>query len=195
VDAPGNRDSADPPDDEFKKALAEQDFRAGVGALMRNHGTAVYRFCLDLLREPDAAQDLLQLVFLQAYEALPRYEPRTTPRAWLFGIARHRCMDALKGQRMRLRVVTAGAELPDSPDPTEGTEKSLLRTELQRALWECLEELPVSARELLHLRFSAQLPYEEIAELSGERPGTLRVRVARAMPLLRQCLERKGMAA
>jgi len=195
VDSSGTHDDPEQPDDEFPQALAAHDFRAAVAALMRRHGTNVFRFCLELLRDRDAAEDTLQVVFLQAFEALPRYEPRTSARAWLFGIARHRCLDALKGRRSHLRVVSPEASLPDAPDPNEGGESSLLRGELEAALRACLDELPVTAREIVYLRYSAQLGYDEIAELCDERPGTLRVRVARALPLLRECLERKGLAA
>ena len=193
--ASGNHDDADTPDDAFRKALGERDFRTAVDVLMRKHGTDVYRFCLDLLRDRDAAQDALQLVFLQAHEALPRYEARTAGRAWLFGIARHRCMDTLGQGQLRGRVVKPQATLPVSPDLAEGSEGTLLRSELQKALKACLDALPDAARELIHLRYSAQLSYDEIAELSGDPAGTLRVRLARALPLLRECLERKGLAA
>jgi RNA polymerase sigma-70 factor (ECF subfamily) len=195
VDSSGTHGDPEQPDDEFQLALAASDFREAITVLMRRHGTHLYRFCLDLLRARDAAQDTLKLVFLQAFEALPRYEPRTTARAWLFGIARHRCRDTLKGRRFRLRLVRPEASLPEAPGPAESSERSLLRSELREALRQCLDELPGPAREVVYLRCSAQLSYDEIAELSGELPGTLRVRVARALPVLRDCLERKGMAA
>ena len=194
MDSSGTHDDPQLADDELPRALATSDFRAAAAVLMRSHGTQVYRYCLDLLRDRDAAQDTLQRVFLQAFETLPRYEQRTTARAWLFGIARHRCMDTLKGPRFGLRLVRPEASLPDAPGPAESSERSLLRSELREALGACLDEFPGPAREVVYLRYSAQLSYDEIAEISGELPGTLRVRVARALPALRDCLERKGMA-
>jgi len=195
VDSSGTHDDPEQPDHEFHQAMAARDFRAAVAVLMRRHGTHVYRFCLELLRDRDAAEDTLQLVFLQAFQALARYEARTTARAWLFGIARHRCLDTLKGRRLHLKVVSPEASLPDTPDRAESSEDAVLRGELAAALRTCLDELPEAAREVVYLRYSAQLSYDEISELCGERAGTLRVRLARALPVLRECLEREGLAA
>ena len=195
VDPSGRDGDAGRSDEEFRRALVAGDFRAAVASLMRRHGTGVYRFCLHLLGDRATAEDVLQLVFVQAFEALPSYEARASALAWLLGIARHRCMDTLKGQRHRLRVVSSDASLPEVPDPAEGGDASVSQRERQKALRECLEELSSAVRELVYLRFSAELSYDEIAELSGEQAGTLRVRVSRALPVLRECLERKGMAA
>ncbi|HET6981899.1 MAG TPA: sigma factor, partial [Myxococcaceae bacterium] len=107
VDPSGKYPDAGDSDEAFRAALAARDFRAAVATLMREHGTGVYRFCLHHLRERATAEDVLQLVFLQAFEALPTYQARASVRAWLLGIARHRCMDTVKGQRHRLRVVSS----------------------------------------------------------------------------------------
>jgi len=172
-------------------ALERKDFRGALTFLMRAYGTEVYRLCIDLVGDPHGAEDLLQTVFVQAFESFPRYVPRSTLRAWLHGIARNRCLDALRGRR-RWRLMEVPEELPEPVDPGPSGEDRLSALERKNALEDCLQRLPPKARQSVHLRFRAQLSYDEMSEICGEQTGTLRVRVARAMPLLRRCLEEKG---
>lgn len=62
-----------------------------------------------------------------------------------------------------------------------------------RALEDCLDTLDERSRAVLLLRFHDDLPYEEISAILGDSAGALRVRVARSLPLLRRCLELKGV--
>lgn len=177
-------------------AHSRGDFRAATAALMRLYGPAIYRFCLEQTRDAPAAEDLLQAVFIQAHQALPRYVPRTSLRAWLYGIARHRCLDAVSSRRRWARVVEPEGErpdLPEVPDGAAGGDAHVAALEHRAALDGCLEKLPPRVRETLLLRFRADLSYNEMSEACGEQPGTLRVRVLRALPLLRRCLEEKGV--
>ncbi len=183
---------------EAKAALSARDPRRAIAVLMRAYGTELFRFCREQLSDQEAAQDLLQVVFIQAFQSLDGYEPRSTLRAWLYGIARHRCLDAQKNRRRWARVVEphheAEGEPPDRPDAAPSGEEHLGARDLRAALEDCVQRLSATARETVLLRFRAELAYEEMAEACGEKIGTLRVRVARALPVLRKCLEEKEMS-
>jgi RNA polymerase sigma-70 factor (ECF subfamily) len=62
-----------------------------------------------------------------------------------------------------------------------------------RVLDECLDCLDAKSRTVLVLRFHDGLPFDEISKLTGDTPGALRTRLARALPRLRRCLESKGV--
>ncbi|HEX8113454.1 MAG TPA: sigma-70 family RNA polymerase sigma factor, partial [Kofleriaceae bacterium] len=82
--------------------------------------------------------------------------------------------------------VAAGADLPDPrPSPGEGLDDA----ELQAALVTCLATLDDPARTAVLLRYQQGLTYEEMAEICGEKAGTLQARVARALRKLRDRLE------
>ncbi len=179
------------PEREALALLGRGDARGAVAVLVRAHGRDVFRFCVEQLGDAHAAEDMLQTVFIQALQAIRAYEPRSTLRAWLFGIARHRCQDAARARRRWLRVVEPQGDLPERADPGPSPEHGVAAAGFARALDECLAELAPKPRETLTLRFRAGLSYEEAAEASGEEVGTLRVRVARALPVLRRCLEAK----
>lgn len=173
-------------------ALERGDLKGATQILMDAYGTALYRFCRQMVADPDLAEEVHQMTFVQAYQSLGRYAHRSSLRTWLYGIARHRCLDALKIQRRRLRrfeLVTAVPEKPDEDTP----ERQLLDRALAQALRKCLGELNPQVRAAVLLRYHDGFSYPQMKSISGERPATLQARVARAMPVLRRCLEGRGI--
>jgi RNA polymerase sigma factor (sigma-70 family) len=186
--------ATDRTDGEALEALERRDYREVLVRLMQAHGDEIHAFCAGLLGSRDLADDLCQVVFIDVFQALPRYEPRASLRAWLFGIARHRCLDAVRGRRRWGALVEPASELPEAAAEGARSDEKLAAAQLGKAVEDCLQSLPPQTRALLLLRFRSQLSYEEMASTCGEKIGTLRVRVARALPLVRRCLEEKEMA-
>jgi RNA polymerase sigma factor (sigma-70 family) len=165
-----------------------------LAVLMREYGTAVYRYCRQMMADDDLAQEVQQMTFVQAHEGLARFARRSSLRAWLFGIARHRCLDLLKMHRRRYKRFGPIEEAPDLPEPGGSAEDRLSERSVARVLESCLRGLAPRARTAVLLRYQQGLSYPEIARLSNEKAPALQVRVARALPLLRRCLEEKGVA-
>jgi RNA polymerase sigma-70 factor (ECF subfamily) len=161
---------------------------------MRLYGSAVYRYCRQMVADDDLAQEVHQMTFIQAYEGLARFGRRSSLRTWLFGIARHRCLDLLKADRRRRSRFDPLDHAPDLPGPGANAEDLLAERSRARLLADCVRSLAPRARDVLLLRFQQGLSYPEIARLSAEKAPALQVRVTRALPLLRRCLEAKGVA-
>ena len=172
-------------------ALEEGDRDTALRLLMREYGSAVYRYCRQMLGD-DLADEVHQMTFVQAYEGMARFAGRSSLRTWLFGIAHHRCLDALKISRRREKRFQPLDGVPDPPAPAETAEDRLAGRSRVRALERCLRELAPRVRAAVLLRFQQGVTYEEMAVLEGERAPTLQARVVRALPVLRRCLERKG---
>lgn len=169
--------------------VARGEIREVLSVLMEREGAAVHRFCLQQLRDGALAEDVVQTVFVQAYRDLPRFTPRSSIRVWLFTIARNRCLDELRRARRWRNLLTWPGTLPDLAGAVAEPEGE--RHQWQTAFKDCLARLSAQVRECLLLRFSANLSYEEIANVTGGKAGALRVRIARAMPVLRRCLQHK----
>ena len=165
-----------------------------LAILMRAYGTGVYRYCRQMVTDDDLAQEVHQMTFVQAHEGLARFARRSSLRTWLFGIARHRCLDILKMHRRRHKRFGPIEEAPDLPEPASSAEDRLSERSVARVLESCLRGLAPRVRAAVLLRYQQGLSYPEIARLSNEKAPTLQVRVARALPLLRRCLEEKGVA-
>lgn len=177
---------------EILAALERGDRDLALRLLMRDYGSAVYRYCRQVLGDGDLVDEVHQMTFVQAYEGMSRFAGRSSLRTWLFGIAHHRCLDALKISRRREKRFPPLDGLPDRPAAAETAEDRLATRSRVRALERCLRELAPRVRAAVLLRFQQGVTYEEMARLEGERAPTLQARVARALPVLRRCLEGKG---
>ena len=179
-------------DAEVLAAVDRGDVRGAMGQLMRRHGPSIYRFCRQMLGDDTLADDVHQQVFVQVFRDLDGFQRRSTLRTWIYGIARHRCLDAIKieGRRGRRFPLDDNLGSDDADDDLSALDK-LSHQQLVDALNHCLEELGPAARTAVLLRYREGFRYEEISEVCGDKPGTLQQRVARALPVLRKCVERR----
>jgi RNA polymerase sigma-70 factor (ECF subfamily) len=179
----------------IQAAIAAGDRRRAVQLLMETYGPAVFSFCCRIVRDRALAADVQQEVFVQAYRDLETWEQRASARSWLFGIAHHRSLDAIKARsRHGNRFVSdeeAGERSGVDVDPLPRLDAAVRA----RALEECLARLTPQARSAVLLRFQEELSYEELCALSGEKSDTVRARVVRTLPVLRACLAEKGIEA
>lgn len=172
---------------------APVDRRALLAEMMREHGKAVLGFCLRVTQDAAMAEDVTQQVFLEAYRDLDRFEGRSSPRTWLFSIASHRCFDALRNEKRRTkRLLVDDEAMTEIEDPGAGPVDGVDRRLLGAALDDCLALLSPEVRATVLLRFQTGLGYRELAESLDASADTLQVRVSRALPALRRCMERKG---
>ena len=177
--------AASEPENDARDALRRGDHRAALTILMRAHGDAIFRYCLRLVGE-HLAEDVHQVTFVHAFRSFHQFHGRSSLRTWLYGIARHRGLDALRKQRRRPVNV---AEAPDVADPGSTVDGRLSARQL---LERCLEKLAPKARDSIVLRYQEGMSYPEMAEVCDEKPAALQMRVSRVLPRLRRCLESNG---
>lgn len=182
-----------PAEQEAIEALDRGDRKGALTVLMEAYGTSVYRYCRQMVVDADLAEDVHQMTFVQAYESLGRFARRSSLRTWLYGIARHRCLDALKTTRRRRARFELVEELPEEPDSREHPEERLTARSLSTALEECLRQLAPRIRTAVLHRYQDGFSYPEMARICRERAATLQARVARALPGLRRCIEQQGL--
>ncbi len=167
--------------------------REAMALLVERDGRLIYGFCFRLMRDATEAEDVMQTVFIEACRDLKTFAAKSSLRGWLMGIAHHRCLDALKSRRTAPRhdnVVELMNAMPsESAEPSDSidTQRKL------RALEDCLGRLSDDVRSTVLLRFQSGLSYEALAREMRQQPATLQARVARALPVLRECLEKKGL--
>ena len=131
-------------------------------------------------------------MFLQSYQALDRFARRSSLRTWLYGIARHRCLDAIRKRKLDESRFEARAELSETAADPATPEEDLVSRQNRRILERCLHKLKPAVRVAVLLRFQECFSYEDMSRICGERAATLQARVARAMPVLRRCLSARG---
>ena len=131
-------------------------------------------FARFLVRDRNAADDLVQDTVLRALGALAQFQPGTNLKAWLFTILRNLFFE--QSRRRRREAAALGAHPPqDSAVRPDQADPSDLR-DLQRTLW----ALPTLLREALVLVGAQELTYEEAASVCNVPVGTVKARVSRA---------------
>ena len=171
-------------------AIARGDRRRAAAILMQTFGDDVWRHCRLVVGSDDLADEVHQNVFVQAYRDLESWQGRAGLRTWLYAIARHRCLDALKLRRRFFRRFVLMDRLPERPAPARD---SVGDAEVGRVVDAALARLRPDVRVAVVLRFFEDMTFEQMAEVCGARPAALQMRVARAMPKLRGWLEEMGV--
>ncbi len=155
------------------------------GALFDHYHAPVYRFVAARVGRPSDAEDLAQLVFVKALEALPRYESRGVPfGGWLFRLARNVVIDHVRTRREHatLDVIAERHDEGDGPD-----ELAAIRQEMDSVAG-AMRRLTPEQREAIELRFFAGLSAKEAAVAMGRQEGTIRGLQFRAIAALRRDL-------
>jgi len=168
-----------------------------VSTLYATYRAPIERYIRTLIRNSHDVEDLTQDVFLRAACALGRMGPDLHVRAWLYRIARNRCLDFLRRQRVlhffsleapgqrflpgqtTLCELSWEEMLPDDREESDPEHVVLARDALVRTK-EALDELPPRAREIIELRVFQSRSCAEIAQVVGGTEGAVKSVLSRA---------------
>ena len=169
--------------------------REAFGQLVRMHQAAVRWFLVRELRDPAAADDLAQEVFLAAYQNLAACRGKAGLRGWLLGIARNMAVQHVRGEtRRRARergpLATKMAQwrmeqLVQDSEEEEEYESMLL------ALRRCVELLPPESRRVVEEHYFQHQSAEAIAQQQGRTAGSVRMMLLRVRKALADCMRKK----
>jgi len=175
-------------DDEALERLVSEARRGNpeaFGRLFDEFYEPIHRFIASRVNRPADAEDLTQLVFVKALEALPRYEQRGVPfGGWLFRLARNTIIDHARTRHDHAELDAAAERATTDAGPDEVT---LLRQDLD-AVARALDVLTGEQREAIELRFFAGLSAREAAVAMGKQEGTVRGLQFRAIAAMRRSL-------
>ena len=172
---------------ELLERFAAGDLEA-FEALFRQHQKEVYRWTVRLVRDTGAAEDLTVETFWRIYRARERFDPAAGSfRAWARRIATNAALDYLRHARKETEL---SEDYPATlrGDPAVGRE---VRRQLRRAFL----DLPAKYRLVATLALIEDEPYDEIAEAAGISVALVKVRVFRAVRMLRKKLSSFGLEA
>jgi RNA polymerase sigma-70 factor, ECF subfamily len=180
------------------KVLAQQSLEGNQQAfelLVKRYSGPLFNFIFRFLGDYDAASDILQQVMVQLYISLPKLHTGEPLKAWLFQVARNRCLDELRRKHAihfsELEKSVDDDEqlaLADMPDISPLPEEVAERHDLQQILLKAIQELPPKFRAVVLLRYASQLSYAEIGQVLNMPEATAKTYFQRVKPLLRNAL-------
>jgi RNA polymerase sigma factor (sigma-70 family) len=148
--------------------------------LYRSSLSDVHAYVGSLLRDAAAAEDITAAAFERAYRRRAAFDPgRGTPRAWIFTIARNAALDEL---RRRRRTTSLLGDVPDDEPAFDDEDQRMMHNSVRIGLG----RLEPAQRELILLKFHAQLSNAELARLLGCSVSNAGTRLCRALERLRE---------
>jgi RNA polymerase sigma-70 factor, ECF subfamily len=156
--------------------------------LFRQHQRAVYGWVLRIVRNPGVAEELTAETFWRIYRAHARFEPKYGFEGWARRIATHVALDWMRSTRGEARVeeLVVDPAAPAVPDPA-------ITAEIRRQTREAFARLAPKLRIAAVLTVVEELPQKEVAAALGISVAAVKLRVFRALRLLRKDLERQGI--
>ena len=168
----------------------------GFEELVRRYQRPITGYVFRMLGDYEFSLDVTQEVFIKVYNSLERYSSEYKFSTWLYRIAHNAAIDHMR--RNSVNPQSLETEHADgtyqlqiespNPSPEQDRERSEWRTEID----EVVKRLPAPYRELISLRHSQDLSYDEIAEITELPLGTVKNRLFRAREMMREIFVERG---
>ena len=170
---------------------------SGFEELVRRYQRPIAAYVYRMVGDYDAALDLTQEVFIKVYNSLARYRSEFKFSTWIYKIAHNAAIDHLRRYSVREQAISKGLH-PEKREVAVESRKLTPEQESERRercseIENVVRLLPAAYRELILLRHSHDLSYDEIAEVTGLPLGTVKNRLFRAREAMRDVLVQRGI--
>ena len=184
--------------DEALMVRFQRGDRAAFASLVRRHQKPLYNFALRHLRIQALAEDVVQDAFVRVVQNAAEFKHEARFTTWLYTITRNLCIDQLRKRALRKHPsLDQGKPGDEGEGPTLGeqtadarasVEREATGSELKERIARAVEALPDEQREVFLMREVANLPFKEIAEITGVPENTVKSRMRYALERLQQAL-------
>jgi RNA polymerase sigma-70 factor, ECF subfamily len=172
------------PDSILVSAIRSGDEQA-MARLYERYSPIVYSVALRVLSSTEAAEDILQEVFMQIWRSPDLFDAtRGSLPGWLAVITRNRAIDSLRKRRPEANI--ADVVVCVEPDLVSGADQSRALEKIRGSLG----SMPLPQRSALEMAFFEGLSHNEIAEKTGEPLGTIKTRIRTGLLTLRKAFKR-----
>jgi len=167
---------------------------------LEEHGDALYAYALPRVRNPDAAEDLVQETLLAGIKAHKNFAGQSAERTWLIGILKHKLIDHLRKSVRQRPLAELDVEVAEEFFDSRGQWKTpsldwaaspdalLEREEFRQVLQSCLAKLPSRIAQLFWLREAENIETDQLCQELGVTPTNVWTMLHRARLGLRRCL-------
>jgi RNA polymerase sigma-70 factor (ECF subfamily) len=178
-------------------ATAVSGVEGSFEELVRRYQRPISAYVYRMVGNYESALDLTQEIFIKVYSSLRRYREEFKFSTWIYKIAHNSAIDHLRRNATREQSLVIGPEGDQFDLPVESKrlspEQESERKERRGEIESVIRALPANYRELIILRHSQDLSYEEIVEVTGLPLGTVKNRLFRAREMMRQQFVEKGI--
>ncbi len=174
--------------------------RKSFEELMKRYKKSLFNYIYRFSGNRHTSEDIFQETFLKIYQHAGRYKPKSKFSTYLYTIATNLSINEMKKRKIRQHETLESGYIEGRQNPhiyesslpsdvsTPATETE--REENRRLIWEGLDQLSPKHRSVLILSEFEELPYEEIAQITKTRVGTVKSRLHRAKIQLKEWIEK-----
>jgi RNA polymerase sigma-70 factor (ECF subfamily) len=191
----------DPTTDEALMVRYQRGDRQAFTLLVRRHQTQLFHFAVRQIGTPSVAEEVVQDAFVRVVQNAADFKHEARFTTWVYTIVRNLCIDHLRKRALRKHpsldepvrgkdgADSAGPSLGErTEDPRASVERAATGKELSVKIVAAVEALPDDQREVFLLREGSNLPFKEIAEITGVSENTVKSRMRYALERLQQAL-------
>lgn len=155
-----------------------------LGTLFERHHKSVYRFCLQMTRNTQQAEDVVQEVFMKVLRKAGTFRHDGTFKSWLFNVARNSTLDYLRNNKRHKIMAPLDENTESQMVDHQSAEEVAAGAQKINVLEKALARLPTHFQEVIWLGRFEFASFEELGKALGCKTGTARVRMHRAMQQL-----------
>lgn len=178
------------PSDEVVAAMVQEGDQEAFGILLDRYEKKLSRYGRKFLSRKEDIQDIVQDVFVSAYQNIQSFDTSQRFSPWIYRIAHNALVNALR-KKERSPISIDLDTLIYHPIYEDGKESEREQEEMKKLIEQGLEKLPPKYREVLILHYYEDMPYKDIADILQVPAGTVGIRLKRAKERLREDIKHK----
>ncbi|HUH18986.1 RNA polymerase sigma factor [Albibacterium sp.] len=140
--------------------------------LFNKNSKIIYHLCYGYTGDSDSANDLMQETFIKVWQNLDGFRNQSQISTWIYRIAINTCLSYLRVEKRKATDEISDFILENTAEPISEKEEQVA------LLYKCISQLEENERIIITLVLD-EVPYPEIAEISGISEGNLRVKIHR----------------
>lgn len=182
------------------KAMTDEDIARNVqqgdteafGEVVVRFEAKLRRYAKRFLFDRDDIDDLVQDVFIKAFENIQSFDTSRRFSPWIYRIAHNQYVNALRARKERIPLFDTDTLFPH-PEASETADRESEMRELREVFDQSLKKLDAKYREPLVLYFFEELDYKEISDILEIPTSTVGVRLKRGKAMLKKIADEEGL--
>jgi len=184
----------DATDLDLLKACVPENEEA-FAALYQRYEKRVFQYLMTVVNDATLAEETLVEVMLALWKGLKTFQGQSKVSTWIFGIAHHKAVDALRKVTSQQRGGTPLHEIAETAESEHNPYEEAQQQRMATLTNQALTTLTPDHREIIHMAFYEELSYPEIADLLHIPVNTVKTRVYYAKQQLKKSLQQQGLTA
>ena len=171
------------------------DNEEAFAALYQRYEKRVFQYLMTVVNDATLAEETLVEVMLALWKGLKTFQGQSKVSTWIFGIAHHKAVDALRKVTSQQRGGTPLHEIAETAESGHNPYEEAQQQRMATLTNQALTTLTPDHREIIHMAFYEELSYPEIADLLHIPVNTVKTRVYYAKQQLKKSFQQQGLTA